>query len=163
MAYTAAVPAATPARSGDVDGTPLTTLSDDELIQRLQALAGRTRAAEADLLRHLGEVVRDLLGMAERDMARMIDAAVTEKLQRLEARRFALTATPRRTLGGTDTRAANRHVPAAVRRAVFRRDGGQCRFVDRQGRRCPARSGLELHHRHPYACGGDHAVDTGTS
>jgi hypothetical protein len=140
----------------------VTTRSAEPPAAGVQPLApGRHRVqftADRPLLDRL-ERLRDLLGIAERDMARVIDAAVTEKLQRLEARRFALTATPRRNLGGTDTRAANRHVPAAVRRAVFRRDGGQCRFVDRQGRRCPARSGLELHHRHPYACGGDHTVD----
>jgi 5-methylcytosine-specific restriction endonuclease McrA len=110
-------------------------------------------------LREKLERLLDLLGVAERDLARAIDAAVTDKLQRLEARRFAQTATLRRTPSKTPTRAGSRSAPAAVRRAVFRRDGGQCRFVDRQGRRCPARRGLEFHHRHPYACGGDHAID----
>lgn len=89
----------------------------------------------------------------------MIDAAVTEKLQRPEARRFAATANPRQSLKDADTRARHRHLPAAVRRTVYRRDDGQCRFVDRQGRRCPARRGLEFHHRRPFAMGGDHAVD----
>jgi hypothetical protein len=35
--------------------------------------------------------------------------------------------------------------------------GGRCRFVDEQGRRCTARHGLEFHHRHPVAMGGDHS------
>jgi hypothetical protein len=40
---------------------------------------------------------------------------------------------------------------------VYERDGGRCRFVDEQGRRCTARHGLEFHHRHPVALGGDHS------
>jgi len=108
-----------------------------------------------DKLERLGR----LLGVTERDLARVIDAAVTEKLQRLESRRSAEATRPRQALEAADTRPRNRHVPAAVRRAVYRRDGGQCRFVDRRGRRCPARDGLELHHQRPFAMGGDHAVD----
>ena len=56
-------------------------------------------------------------------------------------------------------RPSSRHIPAAVRRAVYERDGGRCRYVDEQGRRCTARDGLEFHHRHPFAYGGDHDPD----
>lgn len=35
--------------------------------------------------------------------------------------------------------ARQRHIPAAVRRAVYERGGGRCRFVDAKGRRCTAR------------------------
>jgi hypothetical protein len=42
------------------------------------------------------------------------------------------------------------------------RDGYRCRYVDDQGRRCTARSLLEIHHRHPFALGGGHTVE-GTS
>ena len=51
-----------------------------------------------------------------------------------------------------------RHVPAAVRRAVYERDGGRCAYADAKGRRCTARVGLEYHHRHPFGLGGDHSV-----
>src|SRR5262249_11759592 len=48
-----------------------------------------------------------------------------------------------------------RHLPLpAVRRFVYCRDGGRCRFVDGQGRRCPERHRLEHHHRYPYGLGG---------
>ncbi len=53
----------------------------------------------------------------------------------------------------------SRHIPAAVRRAVDERDRRQCRYVDEQGRRCSARSGLEFHHRHPYGHGGGHTAE----
>jgi 5-methylcytosine-specific restriction endonuclease McrA len=45
----------------------------------------------------------------------------------------------------------SRHVPKEVRRAVFRRDGGQCAFVSPDGRRCSERTFLEFHHVEPYA------------
>ena len=91
------------------------------------------------------------------DLAAVIEDAVTEKLERLEARRFGLTKAPRKNLSQTGTKPASRHIPAAVRRAVHERDGGRCRFVDEQGRRCTARHDLEFHHRHPFAMGGDHS------
>ena len=91
------------------------------------------------------------------DLAAVIEDAVTEKLERLEARRFGLTKAPRKDLSQTGTKPASRHIPAAVRRAVHERDGGRCRFVDELGRRCTARHELEFHHRHPVAMGGDHS------
>ena len=116
--------------------------------------------ATADLREKL-ERLRSLMGgtAAAGDLATVIEAAVTEKLQRLEARRGARVAKPRKTLRETDTRPRARHVPAAVRRAVRERDKGQCRFVGRDGRRCSERRHLEFHHRHPFGMGGDHAVD----
>jgi len=53
----------------------------------------------------------------------------------------------------------SRHVPAAIRDAVFRRDGGRCTYVGSGGVRCSARTGLELDHIKPFALGGGHTVD----
>ena len=80
------------------------------------------------------------------DLGALIDAAVTEKLERLEAKRLGKTKRPRKGLAETDTSPTSRHIPAAVRRAVWERDGGQCTFRDAEGRRCPARDRLEFHH-----------------
>jgi len=90
------------------------------------------------------------------DLAAIIDEAVTEKLERLEARRFGETKAPKAKLSETDTSPSSRHIPAAVRRAVAERDGKRCRYVDEQGRRCTERHGLEFHHRQPFGFGGDH-------
>jgi hypothetical protein len=92
------------------------------------------------------------------DLAAIIEKAVTEKLERLESRRFAKTSAPRKSLSKTDVSSSSRHVPAAVRRAVHERDGNRCRYVDGQGRRCPERGRLEYHHRHPFALGGDRSL-----
>jgi len=92
------------------------------------------------------------------DLARIIDIAITEKLERVEARRFARTRAPRKRLDETDTTPSTRHIPAAVRRAVHDRDGGRCTYRDRLGRRCARCHDLEFHHKHPFARGGDHSV-----
>jgi 5-methylcytosine-specific restriction endonuclease McrA len=92
------------------------------------------------------------------DLGAIVEQAVTEKLQRLEARRFARTDAPRKTLSQSDTSPATRQIPAAVKRAVYERDGGRCRYEDEQGRRCTAHQGLEFHHRHPFGHGGGHSV-----
>ncbi len=47
------------------------------------------------------------------DLARIIDIAVTEKLQRVEAKRFGKLMAPRTRLAETDTTASSRHIPAA--------------------------------------------------
>jgi hypothetical protein len=93
------------------------------------------------------------------DLGAIIEHAVTEKLERLEARRFAKTSAPRKGLCDSDTSPSSRHIPAAVRRTVYERDGGRCRYVDGQGRRCTARGFLEFHHRHPFGHGGDHSPE----
>ena len=51
------------------------------------------------------------------------------------------------------------HIPIAIRREVFARDGNQCTFVDAEGHRCPARGYLELDHVDPKALGGDDTAE----
>lgn len=52
----------------------------------------------------------------------------------------------------------SRHIPASVKRAVWRRDRGQCSFAAKAGRRCPERAFLEFHHIRPFALGGEKTV-----
>ena len=51
-------------------------------------------------------------------------------------------------------RRSPRTIPRWVRRAVWRRDGGRCAFVSRDGRRCTERHFLQYHHIIPWALGG---------
>ncbi len=97
--------------------------------------------------------------MPDADLAGIIEAAVTEKLERLEARRFAKTKTPRKSLAETDTTPSTRYLPAALRRAVYERDEGRCCYMDTEGRRCTARRRLEFHHRQPYGLQGNHSLE----
>ena len=84
------------------------------------------------------------------DAAEVFDRAVTLLVDQLERQRFARTERPRVTNASLRP---SRHIPAAVRRAVWRRDGGCCAFVGTAGR-CGERAFLELHHVEPYAVGG---------
>jgi len=102
------------------------------------------------------------------DLAAIIEQAVTEKLARLESRRFARTRPSGRALAAGNAPASpaargtphrTRHIPAVIKRAVYERDGGRCRYVDSQGRRCTARDRLEYHHRYPFGHGGEHSVE----
>jgi 5-methylcytosine-specific restriction endonuclease McrA len=56
------------------------------------------------------------------------------------------------------TRRRGRHIPAAIRRAVFERDGNQCTYASTAGKRCEETHRLEFHHLTPFAAGGEHAV-----
>ena len=96
--------------------------------------------------------------MPGKDLASIIDAAVTERLERLEAKRFGKTNRPRKNLEDADTSPGVRGISAPVRRFVWERDGGQCTFTTPDGRRCPARKELEYHHDDPYGLGGDRSA-----
>ena len=93
------------------------------------------------------------------DVASIIDAAVSEKLERLEAKRFGKTNHPRKSIEDADTSPGVRGISAAVKRFVWERDGGQCRFVNDDGKRCPERNRIEYHHDDPYGRGGDRSAN----
>ncbi|MGH9460082.1 MAG: HNH endonuclease, partial [Vicinamibacteria bacterium] len=93
------------------------------------------------------------------DLAAVIEEAVTEKLERLEAKRFAKTKAPRKSVEQAQTLPSSRYIPAPVKRAVWERDGNKCTFVDGHGRRCTERDNLEFHHSDPFGRGGDHSTD----
>jgi len=89
------------------------------------------------------------------DFVSMMEAAVTEKLERLEAKRLGKVKNPRKGLDEADTAPGVRGISAPVKRFVWKRDGAQCTFVSADGRRCPERHNLEFHHDNPYGFGGD--------
>lgn len=90
------------------------------------------------------------------DVASILDRALTLLIDDLERCRFARVASPRPAPG--DTAASGRHIPAAVRRAVWQRDEGRCAFLGRTGR-CRETAFLEFHHIAPYAAGGGATAD----
>jgi hypothetical protein len=127
------------------------------VLQPLSPARYRVQFTASEALREKLERLQALL--PDSDLATLVEQAVTEKLERLEARRFGRTKAPRKTLAQADTSAGPRSIPAPVRRAVYERAGGRCAFVDAGGRRCEARSRLEFHHRHPHGYGGDRTPD----
>jgi hypothetical protein len=100
-----------------------------------------------DLLRH---------AVPSGDLSVIFDRALTLLVAELEKKKCAETERPRRL---RESGGSSRHIPAAVRRAVWRRDGGQCAFVAANGRRCDSRAFLEYHHVVPYAAGGQATIE----
>lgn len=103
------------------------------------------------------------------DLATIVDAALDVLIEKVKKERFGTTVKPRATepdrpAGGGSTgvplvrgtlpltkRPATRHIPMALRREVYERDGGQCTFVSADGRRCPETGGLEFDHLDGFA------------
>jgi hypothetical protein len=88
------------------------------------------------------------------DIAKVFERALDALVNQLEKQKFAKCARSRPQRGTPK----GRHVPAAVRRAVWERDGGQCTFVNEQGKRCEARTRLEFDHVEAVARGGQSTV-----
>ena len=115
-------------------------------------ISGETHAKlerAQSLLRHV---------IPDGDVAAVLDRALTLLVANLERTRLAATTRPARVGRPQTARTTrSRHVPAAVKRAVWERDGSRCAFVGRQGR-CRETGFLELHHVVPYADGGSTSV-----
>jgi len=75
-----------------------------------------------------------------------------EREQRREERR--ITATVK-----VPGKNRSRHIPDAVRDAVFVRDRGRCTYVGSDGHQCGETRGVQLDHVHPFSCGGAHTVE----
>ncbi len=104
----------------------------------------------------------------DEDPAKIVDRAFDALLDKARRQRAAHAEKPRRnTKRGkgesrdipSQAKRVSRAVPAQVKREVFKRDGGQCAFVDERNRRCSAKRFIEYHHRRPYARGGGHEHD----
>jgi 5-methylcytosine-specific restriction endonuclease McrA len=99
-----------------------------------------------DLLRHR---------VPNGDPAVIFERAITLLLEDLEKKKIAATERPRASVTADKH---SRHVPAAIRRTVWARDGGRCRFEGLHGR-CSETGLLEFHHVVPFAAGGAATAD----
>jgi len=97
--------------------------------------------------------VQDLMRHAnpDGDPAVIFDRALTVLLEQLEKRKLASTALPR---PAHASKPRSRHIPSAVKREIWARDGGQCAFRGNL-ERCAEKGFLEYHHVIPYAEGGE--------
>jgi hypothetical protein len=91
------------------------------------------------------------------DPAAIVERALTVLLEQLERAKLASTRRPGKRTSVSAESSKSRHVPAAVKRAVWTGDGGRCGFVGADGR-CVEVGFLEFHHVVPFAAGG--ATDT---
>ncbi len=102
-----------------------------------------------DKLRRAQDLLRHVVPTG--DTAAIFDRALTLLVVELERAKLAATDRPHRAT--TPSKGHSRHIPAAVKRAVWTRDAGRCAFVGAHGR-CSETGFLEFHHVAPYATGG---------
>lgn len=88
--------------------------------------------------------------------SQVIERALDDLITKEERSKFAATERPRPARGQSSRL---RHIPAHVKRAVWKRDGGRCTLVGEDGHRCGSRDFLEFDHVDPVARGGKATVD----
>ncbi|MBW2359932.1 MAG: hypothetical protein JRG84_03435 [Deltaproteobacteria bacterium] len=91
------------------------------------------------------------------DLGIILARAVALLLDQVRKRKFGAVSRPKPEAPANH--AASRHIPAAIRRAVVRRDAGSCSYVSAGGVRCASAVFLEFHHLDPWAHTGTHSVD----
>jgi hypothetical protein len=177
LAWVAATPAPEPAPSHEehalahVDhpqvvaksASDLAPLAPKRVIERprVTPLSSQSFALQVTMSRSTHDKLRhaqELLGhqVPGGDLAAVLDWVLDLAIAQLEKQKFAATDRPRRS---PERPSANpRHIPARIRRAVWKRDGGQCTFVSEAGHRCTARKPLEFDHVQEVACGGEATV-----
>ena len=101
------------------------------------------------------------------DPGAIFDRALTLLLEKIEKAKRGAAAKPRASRSvrpGADEQVRtpflpSRNIPRPVKRGAHQRDGDQCAFVSKDGRRCTERAFLEFHHIVPYANGGPATVE----
>jgi 5-methylcytosine-specific restriction endonuclease McrA len=101
-----------------------------DLLLRAQALLGRT--------------------LPSSDYEEVLKRVLQDWVRATECRKYGLTEQPRKRRSAGN----GRYVPADVKRAVFKRDGGRCTSVGDDKHRCGTRKSLEFDHVTPFAKGG---------
>jgi hypothetical protein len=109
-------------------------------------------ASTGEKLRHAQELLSHVIPGG--DIAQLLDRALDALIAQLEKCRYAQVSKPR---PGRRTKSA-RHIPAHVRREVWKRDQGRCTFVGETGHRCESRRRLEFDHATPVARGGEATI-----
>jgi hypothetical protein len=164
--------AATPDRPRPVRDASATTDSSREVCEASATTDSPREACDAS-------AITDRLGPACNASAttEMCDASATTNRPRPEHATSATTERPRpehaasaptdrprpespvRDASAKKRPPRTRNIPAALRRAVWLRDCGRCRYIDGRGRRCKATSNVEFHHKNAFARGGRHDAD----
>jgi len=80
------------------------------------------------------------------DVAKILSKAISALLAQVRKQKFAESARPRLRSDKPLSETPSRHIPAAIRRAVWQRDAGCCTYVSAGGRRCDSKEFLEFDH-----------------
>jgi hypothetical protein len=91
------------------------------------------------------------------DLAALFRSALKLLIAEVKKDRFGIVRNPRSEAGPVAT--TSRHIPDAIKRAVYERDGGRCTFTDDHGHRCCETAFLEFDHIAGFARTGLHDID----
>jgi 5-methylcytosine-specific restriction endonuclease McrA len=114
-----------------------------------RAFRDKLRQAQ-DLLRHR---VRD------GDPAAILEGALDLLIEQVKKERFATGRKPRQATAVETDGPPSRHIPNAIQREVFERDGARCTFVGLTGHRCEERAAVEFDHVDGFARNPVHQAD----
>ena len=151
-----------PGNVGNTDPQALTGADTSQARACVTPLSAESYAVQFTRSREADERFRyaqDLLGhqVKSSDLAEVYDRAIKLLIEKLERVRFGACSRPRKR--GREAQPGSRHIANDVRRAVWRRDGGQCTYTSESGRRCGARRDLQFDHEQEFARGGEATVD----
>ena len=94
------------------------------------------------------------------DLGKILGRAISVLIAQVRKQKFAETSRPRPPqTSASRNEPCSRHIPAAVRRAVWQRDAGRCTYVSASGRRCDAREFVEFDHVDTWTETGAHPVE----
>jgi hypothetical protein len=110
-----------------------------------------------DKLRQAQGLLRHRLPGGE--LAVVFEKALDALIEKLAKERFAIANRPRSEPAPISSVSSSRHIPNAIKRAVYERAQGRCEYVDESGRRCSETGGLEFDHIDGYARTRIHSVD----
>ena len=111
---------------------------------RTEPLGGERYAVRFTADRELHQQIQELRALLRHqipdgDVGKILARAVGGRLREVRARKFGdgprASSAQRAQPTGRDSRPPGRHIPAAMRRAVARRDGERCTYVSASGRR----------------------------
>ena len=126
-------------------------------VQPLSASSYRVEFTASVALRDKLVKAQNLLGHAipSGDLAALFERAIEALLEAETKRRFG-AGKPRKRRA---LEPGSRHIPVEVARVVWERDGGQCTYLDSEGRRCSEQRFVTLEHIDPHAFGGPATVE----
>ncbi len=102
-----------------------------------------------DKLRHAQDLLRHRI--PDGDLATIFETALDLLIEQVKKERFATGRKVRQAPTEDTDESCSRHIPDAIKREVFERDGGRCAFTDERGRRCAETGALEFDHRDGFA------------
>jgi 5-methylcytosine-specific restriction endonuclease McrA len=116
-------------------------VADRELYEQIQELRA--------LMRHQ---------VPDGDLGKILSRAVKTLLDRVRKQKFAETSAT--SLQVTSKPKPSRHIPAAIRRSVWQRDGGRCTYISSSTkRRCGSRDFVEYDHVEAWARTRAHSIE----